>query len=155
MPEWHFKEQAILKIAYWLMSLNSWDKLKRYTWVPIPPSKAKSDLAYDDRLFRILMKVKELEKSLDLRELILRKTSRDAAHMPGGKRPTIQELSADLYVDEAITDPTPEGIVVFDDVITSGASFKAVQSLLQNRYTTTPIVGIFVARNIKVITDMD
>lgn len=155
LPEWHFKEQAILKIAYWLMSLNSWDKLKRYTWVPIPPSKAKSDPVYDDRLFRILMKVKELEKALDLRELILRKTSRDAAHMPGSKRPTVQELSEDLYVDEMIADPTPEGIVVFDDVITSGASFKAAQSLLQKRYTTVPIIGIFVARNIKVIMDTD
>lgn len=155
LPEWHFKEQAILKIAYWLMSLNSWDKLKRYTWVPIPPSKAKSDPAYDDRLFRILMKVKELEKALDLREFILRKTSRDAAHMPGSRRPTVQELSTDLYVDETIADPIPEGIVVFDDVITSGASFKVVQSLLQKRYTNVLIIGISVARNIKVITDTD
>lgn len=150
LPEWHFKEQAILKIAYLLMSLNSWDKLKKYTWVPIPPSKVKSDPAYDDRLFRILGKVKELEKKLDLRELLLIKTSRDAAHIPGSKRPKIQELLTDLYIDEGAAEPAPNAIVVFDDVITSGASFKAAQALLQKRYPNVPIIGVFIARNIKV-----
>jgi hypothetical protein len=148
--EWRFKEQAIVKIAYWLMSLISWEKLKHYTWVTIPPSKAKSDPAYDDRLYRILGKVKELEQSLDLRDLLVRKTSRDAAHISGSKRLKVQELLTDLYVDESVTKPAPNAIAVFDDVITSGASFKAAQALLQQRYPNVPIIGIFVARNIKV-----
>lgn len=41
--EWYYKEQAILKIAYWLISTTSWEKLKSATWVSMPPSKTKSD----------------------------------------------------------------------------------------------------------------
>lgn len=38
-PEWRYKEDAISKIAFWMASVNCWDKLKIATWIPIPPSK--------------------------------------------------------------------------------------------------------------------
>lgn len=151
LNEWYFKEQAILKIAYWLASLKYWVKLKRYTWVPMPPSKIKTDIAYDDRLVKILEKAKQHEAELDIRELLLRKSSRDPAHNPGSKRPSVQEHIANIVLDDSLLLPTPHAIAIFDDILTSGASFKAAQTILRDQYPHTPIVGIFVARNIKVI----
>jgi len=150
LPEWHFKEQAIQQIAFWLMSTKSWMKLKYCTWVPMPPSKIKSHPAHDDCTLRILNRVQQFEKALDVRELLLAKASREPAHNPSSKRPSIVDHLNNLVVDENLIDPIPHAIVIFDDVITSGASFKAAQKILQNKYSEIPIVGVFVARNIKV-----
>lgn len=154
LKEWRFKERAILDIAYWLVSLKYWEKLKKYTWIPMPPSKVKSDAAYDDRLVRILERAKQLEAGLDIREILIRKSNRDPAHNPGSKRPNVHEHIANLEVDESLLLPSPQAIVIFDDIITSGASFKSAQTVLKKHYPDIPIVGIFVARNIKVIPDL-
>ena len=37
-------------------------------------------------------------------------------------------------------------IVVFDDVLTTGASFKAAQSMIGRCLTCHPVFGLFVAR---------
>ena len=36
----------------------------------------------------------------------------------------------------------------FDDVLTTGAHFKAVQALLQSQFPQTEIVGLFIARRV-------
>ena len=53
-PEWQYKERAILTAAAALRaSLN--DKARQMlTFVPVPPSKAKTDPLYDDRLIQVL-----------------------------------------------------------------------------------------------------
>lgn len=148
--EWYFKEQAILKIAYWLISTTCWDKIKTATWVPMPPSKAKSDSMYDDRLLRVLLKMKETEASLDIRELIFSKSSRQAAHEPGATRPKVSDHKKNFEIDESKIKPRPNAIILFDDIITSGAHFTAAQNLLRNEFPTIPIIGIFVARSVRI-----
>jgi hypothetical protein len=150
LSEWFYKEQAILKIAYWLISTTSWDKLKSATWVPIPPSKEKSVPLYDDRLWRVLLKMKEHEDSLDIRELLLSKSSREAAHNPGAVRPKVQDHLVNFVIDESLKVPKPRGIILFDDIITSGAHFKAAQTIIQKEFQGVPIIGLFVARNVRV-----
>jgi hypothetical protein len=92
LGEWRYKEQAISKIAFWIASTTSWEKIKNVTWVPIPPSKIKCNPHYDDRLWQVLLKMKESENSLDIRELLLAKSSREAAHNPGAVRPKMNFL---------------------------------------------------------------
>lgn len=150
LPEWYYKEQAILKIAYWIASTTSWDKLKSGTWVPMPPSKAKSDPHYDDRLSKVLLKMKEIESSLDIRELLLTKASREAAHNPGAIRPRVQDHLKNFTLDELQKEPRPRAIILFDDIITSGAHFKAAQTIIQKEFSKEPIIGLFVGRNVKV-----
>lgn len=151
LPEWYYKEQAILKIAYWIASTTSWDKLKTGTWVPMPPSKAKSDPNYDDRLWKVLLKMKEIEKSLDIRELLLAKSSREAAHnIPGSQRPKVQDHLKNFTIDVPQMSPKPRAIILFDDIVTSGAHFKAAQMTIQKELPDVPIIGLFVARNVKV-----
>ena len=155
LPEWYYKEQAILKIAYWIASTTSWDKLKIGTWVPMPPSKTKSDPHYDDRLWKVLLKMKEIEDSLDIRELLLAKTSREAAHNVGAVRPRVQDHLKNFTLDELQKNPKPRAIILFDDIITSGAHFKAAQTIIQNEFSEVPIIGLFVARNVRTEIDTD
>jgi hypothetical protein len=145
---WHYKDKEVVKIAKLLMSTKGWSKLKGYTWVPMPPSKIKLDPAYDDRLLRVLSKIKETEKDLDVRELLVGKASREPAHDPNSqKRPKISDHLKNFELDQLLKTPTPKAIAIFDDVITTGASFKAAQSILQEVFPKIPIVGIFIARN--------
>lgn len=116
----------------------------------MPPSKTKSHPAYDDSTLRILKRAQEYESNLDVRELLLARSSREPAHNPGSNRPSISDHFNNLMVDEKLKEPLPRVIVIFDDVITSGASFKAAQKILQQNFPEMSIVGIFVARNIKV-----
>jgi hypothetical protein len=84
--DWHYKEKEIVKIAELLLSIKAWPKLREYTWVPMPPSRVKVDPVYDDRLLRVLLKIKETEKNLDVRELLIAKFSRDLAHDPKSQK---------------------------------------------------------------------
>ena len=46
----------------------------------------------------------------------------------------------------SITSPPPRALGLFDDVLTTGAHFKAAQRVLQHRFPGIPIAGIFPAR---------
>jgi 8-oxo-dGTP pyrophosphatase MutT (NUDIX family) len=50
--------------------------------------------------------------------------------------------------------PTPCAIILFDDIITSGAHFKAVQEIIHKAFPNAPIIGLFVARNVKTAHDV-
>ena len=81
---------------------------------------------------------------LDFRELVNIKASREAAHK-GGERLTPKEHYENFKINSALIHPPPLKIVVFDDVITTGASFKGIKKILEN-YSSAKIIGIFIAR---------
>lgn len=144
--EWQYKEQAINKVVQMLLDSKNWQAFKKYTWIPIPPSKSRSDKDYDDRLMKVLLKLKEQEPSLDVRDLFSIKSSRKAAHEPDSKRPKPEEHMKNMIFDQNQKDPSPIKIIVFDDVITTGSHFKAVQAILRQNFPDTPIAGVFIAR---------
>ncbi len=147
LPEWYYKEQAILQIANWIASLTCWDKIKDATWVPVPPSKIKMDPFYDDRLLQVLQKLNEIKKnSVDIRELLQIRANRIAAHGHGAKRLSPQEHYENYVLDESKKDPFPRAIILFDDVITSGATFKGAQKIITENFPGVPVIGFFVAR---------
>ncbi|MDI1352726.1 MAG: hypothetical protein PSV35_08200, partial [bacterium] len=68
---WQYKETAIKTIADAIIGLKQWEKLKQYTWIPIPSSKVREDPAYDDRLMKILTTInKGADSSLDIRDIL-------------------------------------------------------------------------------------
>lgn len=140
-PDWHYKQDSIKQVAHLLLSTPIWPKLKTCTWVLIPPSKSKSDPQYDDRLLRVLHEIKKTEGFLDIRDMLSTRTNRNANHNPDSKRMTAKEHLDNLKLDTALLKPVPRTIVIFDDVITSGASFKAAQSVLRKHFPETPIGG--------------
>ena len=146
-PEWRYKEKAIEEIAEaFLRSLrNEW--LRSVTLVPIPPSEARESPLYDDRMLRVLRRLGEkLCESLDIRELILQRTSTAADHK-APQRQSLENLIDNYRFNEEVARPAPTSIALFDDLLTTGRHFKAAKHLLQPLYPNMEILGIFVARS--------
>lgn len=147
-PEWRYKEEAIEKIAEAFRKSLSSSWLRKVTLVPIPPSKNQGDPLYDDRMTRTLeMLNQQSANALDVRELIKQSESRQADHESSLRQPT-NELIGNYYIDQELVYPEPEEIALFDDLLTTGKHFKAVQTILRKQYPDVKIRGIFVARRI-------
>jgi predicted amidophosphoribosyltransferase len=121
--------------------------------VPIPPSKSKSDALYDDRLVRMVRGIRA-QPALDVRELVLQRTSTVAVH-DQENRPTPKQIQANYAIDPAIRDPVPQVIGLFDDVLTTGAHFRAASTTLQQSFPGVRIVGLFIARRVPEAADIE
>ena len=109
------------------------------TFVPIPPSKAKGDSLYDDRLVKMLDAVRP-SGPLDVRELLFQTRSTRAAHT-SGRRLRPDELEALYRIDESLIRPEPRAIAIVDDMITHGAHFRAAEKVLTARLPSVEIGG--------------
>jgi hypothetical protein len=143
-PQWKWKTWAIDRSSEMLREAVPEQWLARATFVPVPPSKAKDHPEYDDRLLQILRKVGE-GRQLDVRELVVMTESIDPAHLTDDPR-SVRELVRKMKLDRSAAEPAPEAICVFDDVLTTGAHFKAVQLFLRTEFPHVPLAGLFLAR---------
>lgn len=145
-PEYRYKEWAIRTITEELAIDLDRDWLRSATLVPIPPSKARQDPLYDDRMTKVLNGISaHVGFACDVRELIIQSISYEPAHT-SDNRPSRADLQTVYFLDETLTAPEPKVIGVFDDVLTTGAHFKAAKNVLETRFPGVPVVGIFVAR---------
>ena len=149
--EWRYKESAISTAAVAIRNVFREEYLGRWTFVPVPPSKARSHPDYDDRMTQVLRSIRH-HPPIDLRELIVQVESTKAAHETED-RPRPEQIEAGYIVDEHLTEPRPNGLMVVDDVLTTGAHFKAAQAVLSRRFPKVPIVGLFIARRAVTIDD--
>ena len=85
-PEWKYKAQAIRTASAAIRAALDDPTLDQLTLVPIPPSKARNDPLYDDRLIQILRGIRP-NPPLDARELVVQTRSTDAVH-DSDDRPT-------------------------------------------------------------------
>ena len=144
LPEWHYKESAIRCVSEAFRNAFRPDALDQLTFVPIPPSKAKEDPLYDDRLTRMLHQIRSTPP-LDVRELIVQMASTVAAH-DSENRPGPDKVRAGYNLDRDLLRPSPTLLLVVDDILTTGAHFRAAKNVLGAVFPETPIIGAFVAR---------
>ena len=151
--QWRYKEQAIRQSAEAFRRAIKAEWFNTATLIPIPPSKAKTDPLYDDRLTRMLKAIRP-QPPLDIRELIVQKTSTEAVHNSSTRlRP---ETLEPLYeIEQSLTIPQPQVIGLFDDVLTTGTHFKAAQSLLNKAFPDVRIIGLFIARRVPETIDVE
>ena len=126
------------------------------TFVPVPPSKARGDPLYDNRMTRTLGAIRS-RPPLDIREFIVWTESTDAVHA-GDRRPAPERIESLYRIDETLTEPVRDIIAVVDDILTSGAHFRAAKSVLSARFPGVAIIGLFIARraaNTAAIEDFD
>ena len=124
-PEWRYKERSITEAAAAFTKAINPAFLAQATLVPIPPSKAKNDPRYDDRIVRTLQQI-QCKTRLDIRELLFQIGTREAAAHDGA-RLNPDELAAMYRIDEAVAAPAPAVIGLFDDLMVTGASFVAAK----------------------------
>jgi hypothetical protein len=79
-----------------------------------------------------------------------------AAHEAGsGERPSVEDLLAIYEIDETLAQPAPTAIGIFDDVLTAGTHYRAMEITLRNCFPGVPIFGIFIARRVFPTSDFD
>ena len=151
----YYKARAINEISEMFLGagadFNAW--LKQATLVPIPPSKSKDDPLYDNRMLQVLQKL-NVDGSLDIRELVLQRRSTPASHR-SVVRPSLAAIRRNYYINEQEAHGLGDSIGLFDDVVTTGAHFKAAKSLLTERFGDVTIYGIFVARRVPRSLDVE
>jgi hypothetical protein len=152
-PEWPHKNRAIDRAAAAFKAALNDDGLTPWTFVPVPPSRAKGDPLYDDRMPRMLQAIRPMPP-LDIRELIVQETSTVADHATDERR-TPQEIQAGYSINESVSDPQPRAIAIVDDVLTTGAHFKAAQAALVDRFDSVRVIGLFIARRAPGTVDID
>lgn len=143
-PEWRYKGRAIRAAAAAFRSALNPEALDVLTFVPIPPSKARGHPLHDDRLTQMLHDIRR-DPPLDVRELIIQAKSTDAVHGMES-RPRPQDIEALYRIDDTLAAPAPGTIAVVDDLLTTGAHFRAGQSLLAARFPAANVIGLFIAR---------
>lgn len=142
------KKMAICGVAR-LITASLPSELNNATFVPIPCSKEKTDPLYDNRLTQILKIVQKTSNlNIDVRELVKRKISREPLHFSGSNRRTPEDQLEELEIERDLLSPPPSKICIFDDVITSGASFKAMKILINGIFSNVPVYGLFISRNV-------
>jgi predicted amidophosphoribosyltransferase len=83
----------------------------------------------------------------DVRELVNLTTTHVPAH-EAEYRLSPDELYELYEPDEALSEPPPASLVVADDVLTTGAHFKAMKRILNETFPGVPVIGVFVARRV-------
>lgn len=152
-PEWRYKARAIQNAALAFRTALNPEALDRLTFVPIPPSKAKRDPLYDDRLTQMLRAIRP-NPVLDVRELIVQMQSMDAVH-DSDNRPSPEQIAVLYQIDEELAAPIPATIAIVDDVLTTGSHFRAAQMVLSARFPGVPMVGLFIARRVPDTSDFE
>lgn len=143
-PEWHYKSSAIASAASAFRKALEPEALNLLTFVPIPPSKAREDPLYDNRLTQMLYAIRR-RPPLDVRELLFQTISTRAIHEQD-LRPSPEEIAALYRVDSNLTRPIPSVTAIVDDILTTGAHFRAAETLLSSQFPGTDILGLFIAR---------
>lgn len=144
--QWRYKQEAIAHAGQTLRQALRAEWLQLATLVPIPPSKVRGHEEYDDRMVQVLRAVAKTS-TLDIRELVLQRESTDADHNCDFRR-TPYEIAENYYIDPIVLEPTPAVIGIFDDVLTKGSHFKAMQMVLGRRFPEVQIIGVFLARRV-------
>jgi len=144
-PNARYRAQAVDRCVRALSVLNT-EWVNSVTWVPVPPSKIKTDPSYNPKMLDVLRGV-TAHGEMDVRELIFQQESTRTSHQ-SETRVSIDELVNVYRIDEGLSEPEPERIVLLDDVLTTGTHFKAMKATLQQRFPDCYIYGLFFTRRI-------
>ncbi|MFZ2316099.1 MAG: hypothetical protein WAW86_10650 [Gammaproteobacteria bacterium] len=84
--------------------------------------------------------------TLDIRNIITQSQTTQAAHFTQ-KRMSVNELCNIYDIDLSQIEPIPKNVFIFDDILTKGTHFKAVQKMLKTVWPNANMFGLFIARS--------
>lgn len=146
-PGYRYKGVAINQCIQSLATTLNPKWLETGTLVPTPCSKIIGHPDYDDRIERICNGIRPAAK--DVRKLVKQTASTEASHEAGeGARLSVEDLLQVYEIDETIAAPAPSSIAIVDDVLTAGTHYRAMHTILSQRFPDARIFGIFVARRV-------
>jgi hypothetical protein len=140
-PEWKYKTQAVRQFAEELSSALNDGAIV----APVPSSKCKSDPQYDSRLVDCLRALVRQRPNITAVEALVGKTTLQAVHLGGVRSPSI------IYQNLDWAGGLPNGarhLILVDDVLTTGAHFKACQRLVLEKHPDLKVIGAFWAKTV-------
>ena len=152
LPEWRYKELATDQAAVAFRTALGSNGIDALTFVPVPPSKAKDDPLHDDRLIQLLNKIRT-HPPLDVRELIVQTASTEAVHGMED-RPRPHQIEALYRIDEEFAAGLKPCVAIVDDILTTGAHFRAAKSVLSMHFPQQEFIGLFLARRAPETSDL-
>lgn len=143
--QWQHKEQAIRQFARELAGGLG----KNLAIAPVPSSKNRTDPEYDSRLDDTFSQLKSLRPDLFIERPLEVRANMAAAHLGGSRK--ISEIAENL-VWHGLS--RQSAILVFiDDVLTTGAHYKACVAKAREHAPDLRIAGFFWARTVWPATD--
>lgn len=142
-----YKEQAVQTITNDLaMLFRDANPRARFLLVPAVTSKSRTDPNYDDRLVKVCSTVASRFPNVDSFELLSISRTIASAHTGAGAR-NVNALFSNIVVDTSIAIRDYASVLIFDDVISSGAHFKTCKLAIQRAYGNDVLIeGVFWAR---------
>lgn len=144
--DFRYKELAIRRLLFIFREILTREALKGITIVPMPSSKSKDDPLYDNRVVQLLNRLTS-DFGADIREILYLDESIEASH-ERQDRPSPDELEELFLIDESLCKKVPKKIMIFDDMVTAGAHFRAAKNILQAKFPKAEIIGVFIARRV-------
>lgn len=139
-PSWRYKEQAIDRFAREIATVLG----KNISVAAIPPSKLPTHPEYDSRLADTLIRLKQLRPDLTIERPFTCRASTVPSHQGGSRR--IDEIAANLqWRGLSVGCKT---LVLIDDVLTTGAHFRACKRVLARDAQGVYVAGLFWARTV-------
>jgi len=141
--EWKWRENAINRFAIEISHLFKPDF--KWTITAVPSSKTKDDPEYNNRfedLFKQLLKLRptlRVEWSVEIKQTV------DASHHSGEREP---EIIKENYIWKGFKKGAPKSLCIMDDILTSGAHFRAMSDFLRENKYDGKIVGVFLAKTV-------
>jgi predicted amidophosphoribosyltransferase len=129
------EKSAIDMAADELLNALPWDWVNRFTFVPMPSSSGTWN--------PIRLLLSRLPR-LDKRELLLqRQVTRRSCD--GWRIPPLQRSNL-LFLNESQAIPKPVTVVILDDVVTTGAHFRAAKLVVRKKWPCMRVIGLFLSR---------
>ena len=145
-PDWGYKAGAIQTVGS-SMAHCLRPYAQQLTLVPVPPSKCKTDIAYDDRMIQALAECQCQIPDIDCRELVIQTHSTRASH-ESGDRLSSDDLIALYTIEDSLINGARGTLLVVDDMLTTGSHYRAMYAVLRARFPGHVIAGLFIARRV-------
>jgi len=142
-PRWRHKEAAIQQFADELAA-GITRQIPHLVIAPIPTSTVRSDPGYDHRLEGMLATFGRLRPDIPVARPLAVRSSVTASHLGGGR--DIQAIADNL--DWSGIGVQCETLILVDDVLTTGAHFRACKQKVHEHHPGLRVVGFFWARTI-------
>lgn len=139
-PGQNYRTGAIYKFALDASSLIDCESGRTYAVTAIPSSKCKLDPQYDNRFEDFFGELAKLRPCIDIQWPIINQSTVTPSH--GGGTRSAATLASN-YQFSGFTGTHPDFILVFDDVLTTGAHFRAFKDFLIQSGYNGKVYGLF------------